>query len=66
MLQWFDNLAMEMPVGLPVVAQTGLCVWLDRDRIEGAVTAGATCDRRLMGNHCIQTPAANLLIINQK
>ncbi len=23
MLQWFGNLVMEMPVGLPVVAQTG-------------------------------------------
>lgn len=34
-------------------------------RVEGAVTAGATCDRGLTGKHCVQTPASNLLVINQ-
>lgn len=61
MLQWFGNLVMEMPVGLPVVAQGGEGGW-----IEGGVTAGATCDRRLMGKHHFQTPTSNLLIINQQ
>lgn len=32
----------------------------------GGGTAGATCDRRLMGKHCLQTPTSNLLIINQQ
>lgn len=61
MLQWFGNLVMEMPVGLPVVAQGG-----EGGGIEGGVTAGATCDRRLMGKHHFQTPTSNLLIINQQ
>lgn len=34
-------------------------------RVEGAVTAGATCDRGLTGKHRVQTPASNLLVINQ-
>lgn len=73
----FGNLVMEMPVGLRAVAQTGRgCgvggggaraggAWGGWCGVEGAVTAGATCDRGLTGKHRVQTPASNLLVINQ-
>lgn len=66
-----------MPVGLRAVAQTGRgCgvggggaraggAWGGWCGVEGAVTAGATCDRGLTGKHRVQTPASNLLVINQ-
>lgn len=58
MLQWFGNLVMEMPVGMPVVAPPDK--WGERGP-EGAGevgsgTAGATCDRKaLMGKRHLQT-----------
>lgn len=46
-----------------------VCLLLPKEgvggRIEGAVTAGTTRDRRRMGKHHFQTPTSNLLIINQ-
>lgn len=60
---------MEMPVGLWAVGQTGWgcagAVGEGGACVEGAVTAGATCDRGLTGKHRVQTPAPNLLVINQ-